>query len=167
MKKMQGTNKKLASRLCIMMALCFAVVAVPILPAGAVDPEIMLADPELEARAQALTRQLRCPTCVSQSVDSSNVGVSRDLQILVRDRISAGHTDQEILDYIASRYGDFVLLRPRAGGFNTILWLAPAILFVFVIGALALAARRKTSPETQPLTAAEKQALARLNNHEG
>ncbi|MEO1151076.1 MAG: cytochrome c-type biogenesis protein [Pseudomonadota bacterium] len=146
----------------VVISWCLMIVALWATPAMAVDPEIVLTDPVLEARAQALTRQLRCPTCVSQSVDSSNVGVSRDLQLLVRDRIVAGETDQEILDYVASRYGDFVLLKPRASGLNRILWLAPLAVFVIALGTLLATRRQKPAVEIAPLSAAEKDALSRL-----
>ena len=137
-------------------------------PASATDPEIVLADPILEARAKAITQQLRCPTCVSQSVDDSNVGISQDLQRLVRERIIAGDSDREILDYVASRYGDFVLLKPRTRGVNLVLWSLPALLFVgSVVGFIVL--RRKnaglaTAPV--PLTDDEQAAINALVDNE-
>jgi len=132
-------------RLLIALIIALGMVAMA-RQAQAVDPEIMLADPALEARAKALTQQLRCPTCVSQSVDSSNVGISRDLQLLVRDRIVAGDTDREILDYVASRYGDFVLLRPRVGGANIVLWSLPILVFFTAIaGLIAVKLRARES----------------------
>lgn len=109
----------------------------------AADPEIRLQDPALEARAKKITQSLRCPTCVSQSVDSSNVGISRDLQVLVRDRIIAGDSDREILDYVAERYGDFVLLRPRMNARNAALWGLPFIVLIGVASALIFVVRRK------------------------
>ena len=134
----------------------------PLLPSYAVDPDIRLDDPALERRALEITRQLRCPTCVSQSVDGSNVGISKDLQRLVRERIVAGDSDEQIFDYIASRYGDFVLLKPRFGGSNTLLWGFPiflvsiAIVFWFVV----LRRRSRTKTEQSRLSAKEQ---ARLN----
>jgi len=109
----------------------------------AVDPDIRLNDPALEKRARKITQQLRCPTCVSQSVDSSNVGISRDLQVLVRDRLVVGDSDKEILDYIAARYGDYVLLSPRMNAPNAALWLLPFMIFGGVVAMLVLQARRR------------------------
>lgn len=132
-------------------------------PARAVDPELRLEDPKLEARAVAITRQLRCPTCVSQSVADSNVGISRDLQALVRERVLAGDTNAEIIAYVEARYGEFVLLKPKVNAFNAALWGLPLILFA---GAgLWLTARRRRAPATvsnATLTEEEQKALEAL-----
>ena len=115
-------------RYLIILLLNFCLIA----PSIAIDPDIILDDPVLEARARKITSQLRCPTCVSQSVDSSNVGISKDLQILVREQIIAGRSDKQIYDYLSSRYGDFVLLKPRMNAQNALLWFLPAIVFLGV-----------------------------------
>lgn len=115
-------------RYLIILLLNFCLIA----PSIAIDPDIILDDPVLEARARKITSQLRCPTCVSQSVDSSNVGISKDLQILVREQIIAGRSDKQIYDYLSSRYGDFVLLKPRMNTQNALLWFLPLIVFVGV-----------------------------------
>lgn len=116
----------------------------------AVEPHEMLADPAQEARARDISKGLRCPVCRNESIDESNAGVSADLRMLVRERITAGDTDAEVVDYIVARYGEFVLLRPQTGGANVILWWAgPAMLLVAGgTGALYLRRRaRATDPE--------------------
>ncbi|MBB4279674.1 cytochrome c-type biogenesis protein, partial [Rhizobium mongolense] len=82
-------------------------------PAFAVNPDEVLSDPALEARARALSAELRCMVCQNQSIDDSNADLAKDLRLLVRERITDGDTDEEVLSYIVSRYGEFVLLKPR------------------------------------------------------
>lgn len=105
------------------------------LPALAVNPDEILADPALEARARALSAQLRCMVCQNQSIDDSNAELARDLRVLVRERISAGETDRQVMDYIVSRYGEFVLLNPRLSMRTILLWGAPLVL---VLGGIAV-----------------------------
>jgi cytochrome c-type biogenesis protein CcmH len=134
----------------------------------AVQPDEILADPVLEARARALSKELRCMVCQNQSIDDSDAPLARDLRILVRERLKAGDTDQQVIEYLVARYGDFVLLRPRFTSHTALLWLMPAV--VFVIGALALVvvSRRYRSRTAlagnQPvkLTAAEEARLSDL-----
>ncbi len=96
----------------------------------AVQPDEVLKDPALEARARALSVELRCIVCQNQSIDDSNAPLARDLRIILRERLSAGDTDRQAVDYIVARYGNFVLLKPPFQ-LNTIaLWLGPAILLV-------------------------------------
>src|SRR5690242_934689 len=94
-------------------------------PAVAVQPDEMLKDATLEARARALSRELRCMVCQNQSIDDSDAPLARDLRILVRERIKSGDNDQQILDFLVSRYGQFVLLRPKFEWETAILWLTP------------------------------------------
>lgn len=94
------------------------------LPVGAVQPDEVLADPALEARARALSQQLRCPVCQGENIDESNAAISRDLRLYVRERLVAGDSDVQVLDNVADRYGEFVLFEPRRSGGNIILWLA-------------------------------------------
>lgn len=96
----------------------------------AVKPDEMLADPALEARARLLSEQLRCMVCQNQSIDESDAELARDLRVLVRQRLEAGDTDQQVMDYIVSRYGEFVLLKPRFSLRNALLWGAPVILLL-------------------------------------
>jgi cytochrome c-type biogenesis protein CcmH len=131
------------------------------LPATAVQPDEVLPDAELEARARALSRDLRCVQCQSESIDDSNASIARDLRLLVRERLVAGDTDAQVLDYLVDRYGEFVLLNPPARGANWLLWLAgPAMLLAG--GAIALTAIRRRAPETVPLSDSEKARLHEL-----
>ena len=130
-------------------------------PALAVQPDEMLSDPGLEARAREISRDLRCPVCQGEAIDDSNAPISRDLRLLVRERLVAGDSNDEAVDYIVARYGEFVLFNPRATGTGLILWLAgPAMLLAG--GALAFAmTRRKPKPEID-LSEAEEVRLAEL-----
>ena len=127
----------------------------------AVQPDEVLADPALEARARALSKELRCMVCQNQSIDDSDAPLARDLRILVRERLRAGDHDQQVLAFLTARYGDFVLLKPRFSTRTALLWLTP--LGVLLIGALtlALAARRQRGLETA-LSAAEEARLAEI-----
>lgn len=107
------------------------------LPVWAVQPDEMLADPELEARAQALDAELRCVRCRSESVASSNAAWAQDARVMVRELVAAGATDDEVLDFFVDRYGEFVLMRPRAEGLTLILWIAGPLM---LLGAGALVA---------------------------
>src|ERR1700692_3960892 len=113
----------------------------------AVQPDEILADAALEGRARALSKELRCMVCQNQSIDDSDAPLARDLRILVRERLQAGDTDHQVIDFLIARYGEFVLLRPRFSSRTAVLWLTP--LGVLLIGALGLAmvARRRTSSE--------------------
>ena len=140
------------------LALCLMLAASP---AFAVQPDEVLADPALEARAREISRDLRCPVCQGEAIDDSNAPISRDLRLLVRERLMAGDSDDEVIDHIVARYGEFVLFNPRATGSGLVLWLAgPAMLLAG--GALAFAmTRRRARPETD-LSEAEKARLAEL-----
>jgi cytochrome c-type biogenesis protein CcmH len=115
-------------------------------PALAVQPDEVLPDQKLEVRARDLSRELRCMVCQNQSIDDSDAPLARDLRILVRERISAGDTDQQVLDYLTARYGDFVLLKPRFDLQTALLWLLPAA-FV-AIGVLVLIGIARRQPNT-------------------
>jgi cytochrome c-type biogenesis protein CcmH len=101
--------------------------------AHAVEPDEILSDPALEARARTLSAELRCLVCQNQSIDDSNAPLARDLRLLVRERLKAGESDSQIMDYIVARYGEFVLLRPRFGGANIVLWLSPLVILALGI----------------------------------
>jgi len=111
-------------------AFLFALAVGVTTPALAVLPDEMLDDPVLEARARALSAELRCLVCQNQSIDDSNAALARELRLLVRERLVAGDTDAEILDYLVSRYGQFVLLKPQFNAFTAILWSAPIVLLI-------------------------------------
>src|SRR6516164_11651523 len=108
------------------------------LAAQAVQPDEMLSDPQLEARARVLSRELRCMVCQNQSIDDSEAPLARDLRILVRERLKAGDSDPQVLDFLVARYGEFVLLKPRLEWQTALLWLTP--LTVLIVGAIAVIA---------------------------
>ena len=100
------------------------------MPGGAVLPDEVLDDPALEARARELSREIRCLVCQNESIDSSNAELARDLRILVRERLTAGDSDRQVLDYLVARYGDYVLLRPPVKPATYPLWFGPALLLL-------------------------------------
>lgn len=109
-------------------------VAVPITPVFAVQPDEVLADPALESRARELSKELRCLVCRNESIDESNADLARDLRLLVRERLVAGDSDDEVMEFIVARYGEFVLLRPLTTGANRILWVAGPVMLVIAMG---------------------------------
>jgi cytochrome c-type biogenesis protein CcmH len=128
-------------------------------PALAVQPDEILKDPALEARARALSQELRCMVCQNQSIDDSDAPLARDLRILVRERLSAGDSDGQVIDFLVARYGEFVLLKPRFSWRNALLWLTPFGLVL--LGAIGiLVARRHAGPNAPaPLTTDEERRL--------
>ena len=134
--------------------------------AQAVKPDEMLTDPALEARARALSEGLRCMVCQNQSIDESDADLARDLRILVRDRLKAGDTDEQVIDYIVSRYGEFVLLKPRLELRTLLLWGAPVLLLLAGGLFVALASRGEKRREGGALTEQERDALETLLNWE-
>jgi cytochrome c-type biogenesis protein CcmH len=132
------------------------------LPAAAVQPDEVLADPGLEARARDIGRDLRCPVCQGETIDDSNAPISRDLRLLVRERLMAGDSNDAVIDYVVARYGEFVLFKPRATGSGLILWLAgPVVLLLGGAMAIAVTRRKAKAPETD-LSEVEKTRLAAL-----
>lgn len=128
-------------------------------PAWAVQPDEMLADPALEARARTISHDIRCPVCQGETIDDSNAPIARDLRIIIRERLVAGDTDADVVDYIVARYGEGVLFNPPAKGVNLVLWLAgPALLLAGIAVAVA-AGRRRVVPET--VLSAEEEARVR------
>jgi cytochrome c-type biogenesis protein CcmH/NrfF len=124
-----------------------------------VNPDEMLADPALEARARAISEGLRCMVCQNQSIDESDADLARDLRILVRERLKAGDSDRQVVDYIVSRYGEFVLLKPRLEPRTLLLWGAPLLLLLAGGAFMIVAMRSRRSPQTSALTADEQAAL--------
>ncbi|MBH1973459.1 MAG: cytochrome c-type biogenesis protein CcmH [Rhodobacteraceae bacterium] len=132
-------------------------------PAFAVQPGEMLADPAMEARARAISATLRCPVCQGETIDDSNAPISRDLRLAVRERLVAGDSDEQVIDYIVDRYGEFVLFEPRATGSGLILWLAgPAMLLAGLGVAFATTRKRAAAPEAASLSEDDKARLADL-----
>ena len=119
-------------------------------PAGAVEPDEILKDPIMEHRARELGAQLRCVVCQNQSIDDSNAELARDMRLLVRDRLKKGETNEQVLNYVVERYGDFVLLNPPFKGITYALWFGPAILVVLgIAGVILFYRRRETGKDTQ------------------
>jgi cytochrome c-type biogenesis protein CcmH len=128
-------------------------------PAWAVQPDEMLADPALEARAREISRDIRCPVCQGETIDDSNAPISRDLRLIIRERIVAGDSDAEVVDYIVARYGEGVLFKPPAEGVNLVLWLAGPALLLAGVGVAMLAGRRRQAAEVT--LSAEEEARVR------
>lgn len=135
-----------------------------VLPVGsayAVQPDEVLADAALEARARAISAELRCMVCQNQSIDDSDAELARDLRVIVRERLLAGDSDADVVAFVVSRYGEFVLLKPRLNMRNALLWAAPAVLLTAGAVVLVLASRRRR-PEAAALSTEEKAALDEL-----
>jgi len=142
-------------------------------PSLAVQPDEVLSDPRLEARARHISAGLRCLVCQNQSIDDSNAPLARDLRLLVRERLKAGDSDEAVVHYVVQRYGDFVLLRPPLNAGTVLLWLAPLLLLA---GATVFAVRqfrtvgRTAAPDTAieaPLSDEEKRRLDDILNRDG
>lgn len=134
-----------------------------IIPAQAVTPGEKLSDPALEARARAITGELRCLVCQNQSVDDSDASLARDLRVLVREKLKEGMSDAQVREYVHSRYGDFVLLRPPLKPGTILLWTAPLLALLAGAAAVWSAARRRRAPaESAELTPQERERLAAL-----
>ncbi|MDV4179045.1 cytochrome c-type biogenesis protein [Rhizobium brockwellii] len=132
-------------------------------PAFAVNPDEVLADPALEARARTLSAELRCMVCQNQSIDDSNADLAKDLRLLVRERITDGDSDEAVLNYIVSRYGEFVLLKPRVSMKTVLLWGAPVLLVLAGgLSLLVFARKRAGKPTGSKLTADERARLSEL-----
>jgi cytochrome c-type biogenesis protein CcmH len=134
------------------------------LPGAAVQPDEVLQDPALEARARDISKSLRCLVCQNQSIDDSDADLARDLRIIVRDRLKAGESDEQVIAYITARYGDFVLLKPPFRPATWLLWLGPAAVLLLGGISIVLILRRRTMPATPPpeLSDDERRRLADL-----
>lgn len=137
-------------------AVFFAVATLTIAAtAHAVEPDEVLADPALEARAREISANIRCVVCQSQNIDDSNAPLARDMRIIVRERLSAGESNEEVYAFLVDRYGDYVLLRPPVQSNTVFLWAAPLVIFLTALTAagLYLAGMRKRS--LKPASGAE------------
>jgi cytochrome c-type biogenesis protein CcmH len=138
--------------------------------AHALQPDEILPDPALEARARNLSRELRCMVCQNQSIDDSDAPLARDLRLLVRERVQAGDSDRQVIDFLTARYGDFVLLNPRFTVQTALLWSLPALVLLGGVFGLALFLRRQRATASaageedsvQSLTADERKRLTEL-----
>lgn len=146
-------------RLVLLIALLLPVAAF------AVQPDEVLPDAGQEARAREISQKLRCPVCQGENIDESNAPISRDLRLYVRERIVAGDSNDQVIDAVVDRFGEFVLFEPRVQGGNLVLWLAgPVALLLALLGAWRfLRSRATTRPEeTQALSQAERDRLDQI-----
>lgn len=151
--------------LIVALAGFMAAAAVTPSPALAVEPDEILADPALEARARELSKDLRCLVCRNESIDESNAELARDLRVLVRERLVAGDSDREAMDFIVARYGEYVLLRPTTSGANWLLWAAgPLMLLAALVIAVLYVRGRARAPKAaeQSLSAEEQERLRKI-----
>jgi cytochrome c-type biogenesis protein CcmH len=142
------------------LALSFAALASG--SARPVQPDEILSDSALEARARSISAGLRCLVCQNQSIDDSDAPLAKDLRLLVRERLQQGDSDSEVVDFIVARYGEFVLLKPRLSRATLILWLATPAMFAAALLLIWLAYRRRRADGLEPLNAGEKRRLKRL-----
>ena len=155
------------ARVRFLFALALAALAFTA-PARAVQPDEMLRDPALEARARNLSRELRCMVCQNQSIDDSDAPLARDLRLLVRERIAGGDSDSQVIDFLVARYGEFVLLKPRFTPHTLLLWLLPPLALIGGGLALWFYSRRRSNaggaadPSALHLTEEEEARLERL-----
>lgn len=151
-------------RRALLAALVLAAVTGPAVigPAWAVLPSEQLADPVLEARARALSQELRCVVCQNQTIDDSNADLAHDLRVLLRQRLKAGDSDRQAVDFLVKRYGDYVLLDPPFKPETLLLWLGPALVLAAGGAGVALFLRRRAALPRQGLTAEEEARLGAL-----
>ncbi|WP_371223795.1 cytochrome c-type biogenesis protein [Roseovarius sp. 2305UL8-3] len=142
--------KRLALLLCFVLAI----------PAYAVQPDEVLSDPALEERARDLSKGLRCLVCRNESIDDSNAPLARDLRLLVRERLVEGDSDEQVIDFVVDRYGEYVLLQPKLGGSNLVLWAAGPLMLLIAagIGTNYLRRRAKATGEAHDDLSAEEKA---------
>jgi cytochrome c-type biogenesis protein CcmH len=146
------------------LVLSLGIVILAVLPVHAVEPDEVLQDPALEARAREISEGLRCLVCQNQSIDDSEAPLAKDLRLLVRERLKAGDSDEQIVDFIVARYGEFVLLKPRFEPHTLLLWFATPAVFLAALLIIALAYRRRRAEAQNPapLSVDERRRLKRL-----
>jgi cytochrome c-type biogenesis protein CcmH len=137
------------------------------LPALAVQPDEMLPDPALEARARALSAELRCMVCQNESIDDSDAPLAKDLRILVRERLKAGDSDRSVKDFLVERYGDFILLKPPLELRTIALWSAPFVLLVLGAAGIYTFSRRQRPAAAGALSSAEQAKIDEILKREG
>jgi cytochrome c-type biogenesis protein CcmH len=123
----------------------------------AVNPDEVLKDPALEARARQISSELRCLVCQNQSIDISDADLAKDLRVIVRERLTAGESDQQVFDYVVARYGEFVLLKPSFSSRNLVLWGAPFGLVLMGAGVMFIASRRRADVAAASALSVEEQ----------
>lgn len=139
-------------RAILVMTAALVLFAMPGVPVAiAVQPDEILSEPAMEKRARAISAGLRCLVCQNQSIDDSDAPLAKDLRVLVRERLVAGDSDDQVIDYVVARYGDFVLLKPPMNTHTLLLWIAPLLLLV---GVVFFIIRRVSKPSMVPVTSA-------------
>lgn len=150
----------------LVIAFCFALAG--LMPALAVEPGEIMKDPALEARARHISEGLRCLVCQNESIDESHADLARDIRLLVRQRLAAGDSDQQVVDFLVARYGQFILLKPPFEWQTALLWATPALALVLGGLAIALAVRRRPpAPIPAPLSPHETEKLNALLERDG
>lgn len=142
------------------LLLILALVAVPLTPLWAVNPDEILTDPALEARARDISQGLRCVVCRGENIDESNADIAKDLRLLVRERLLEGDSNTQVMDYVVERYGEYVLMKPTTEGANILLWAAGPILFLLalLVAGLYLRGRGRSTGANEAALSAEEQA---------
>ena len=142
------------------------IMLVPASPSIAIEPDEVLADPVLETRAREISKELRCVVCQNQSIDDSHAEIARDMRVLVRERLVAGDTDEEVVEFMVARYGEYVRFSPSIRFETLPLWFGPPVLVLIVIAAFVMvyrAQQNRTAAEgVRPLSAAERARLDAL-----
>ena len=137
-------------------------------PSFAVEPNEILADEILEERARIISKVLRCPVCQNESIDESSASLAADLRLLVRERLTAGDSDKQVLNFVVERYGEFVLLAPSTSGINIVLWIAAPVMLLIglIFGFVFIRSRSKHADRNQelPLDSIEKENLKNILN---
>ena len=143
------------------LILILSLLAAPVL---AVEPDEILDDPKLEERARELSKGLRCLVCRNESIDESNADLAKDLRLLVRERLVAGDSNDEVIDFVVDRYGEYVLLKPTTGGANLVLWATGPLVMLLAIGAGAVfvRSRRRAAQPTEALSDEEEARLKEI-----
>lgn len=149
--------KTCASALALALVCSVAVLPAPV---QAVQPAEVLSDPALEARARELSKDLRCLVCRNENIDESNADLARDLRVLVRERLVAGDSNGEVIDFVVERYGEYVLLRPTTTGANWMLWAAGPLMLILALGVAAgyMRGRGRAAKEGEQALSDEEQA---------
>ncbi len=146
-------------RLALILTLCLMPLAAP-----AVQPDEVLADAAMEARARQISQKLRCPICQGENIDESNAAISRDLRLYVRERLVAGDSDEQVIDNVVDRFGEFVLFEPRAQGGNLLLWLAgPLMALIGLAIAFRFLRGRSAAAGNLPADSLDEEEKARLD----
>lgn len=150
-------------------ALLLAIATLVAMPAFAVTPDEMLADPALEARARQLSTELRCLVCQNQNIDDSDSQFAHDIRVVLRERLTAGDTDGEVIDFLVARYGEFILLKPQFNATTAILWIAPPLLLIGGIVLAVAVVRRRSLRQGEPaaLSADEQRRLDKVLRETG